>query len=83
MALVAPNTAPPVTPTPIKRQGSVWVVIGSFLGFLAEHFNLIPLPVEWQPALPFIGAFLAWAAHQKWGPDEYEPTPPPAAPPAP
>lgn len=77
MAVVAPDTNPDVVPTPVKKQGSLWVLLGAALGFLAEHFDLIPLPDGLRPYAPVIAAFIGWAAHQRWGPDEYEPAPTP------
>ncbi len=76
MALVAPDTNPDVTPTPVRRQGSIWTALGSLLGLIAALLPALPLPDAARPWIPFIGAILGWAAHQIAGPDEYRPAPP-------
>lgn len=76
MALVAPDTNPDVKPTPVKRQGSLWVAIGGIVGLLLEVLPVLPpLPEGVAQWLPAIGVGLAYLAHLKFGPDEYEKAP--------
>jgi hypothetical protein len=73
MALEAPDTNPDVEPTPVPAQGSVWAVIGSFVGLLVALLPVLPLPDSVKPWMPAITAFLGWALHQLVGDDEYRP----------
>ena len=74
MDLVAPDTNPDVSPTPVRRQGSLWASIGAFLGLLVTLLPVLPpLPPAVTPWIPFVGAVLGWLSHQLAGPAEYQP----------
>lgn len=83
MAITAPDNNPDVRPTPVRAQGSVWVLLAALAGLLVELLSSLPIPDAVRPYVPGITAILGWFAHQQWGPDEYHPTPGPTEPPTP
>ena len=74
MQIIAPNTNPDVTPTPIHAQGSVWVSVAGIAGLLLDLIPIVPIPDAWKPYVPVVTMILGFFAHQTWGSHEYRPT---------